>query len=174
MARRKQSDLIFLLVSGPTVVLLVGSLISPFSFIQLIVVGGVYLVLWRLIGKERAYVSVWTGTILMWASVFITSARSYAAGHPLSASVDAVSGFPLTALRYPIGMMGSDMPPWQMWPAFFADYIFWIVVAVLVSKFVAGLIFKKTKFGRPLMFALPMVGFGFMIAGFLHIVLKFD
>lgn len=174
MERLEKDNSVSFLVSGPLILLIIGSLISPFSFIQFIIVGAVYFLLWHLIGKERAYVSVWIGTILMWASIFITYTRSYAAGHPLSASVDAVSGFPLTALRYPIGMMGSDIPPWQMLPAFFGDYIFWIVVAVLVSKFAAELIFKKSKYGRPLMFALPMVGFGFMIAGFLHIILKFD
>jgi hypothetical protein len=174
MERLETNNSVFLLVSGPLVLLIIGSLISPFSFIQLIIVGAIYLLLWRLIGKERAYVSVWIGTILMWASIFITYARSFTAGHPLSESVDAISGFPLMAFYYPIPPMGSDIPPWQMWPAFFVNYIFWILIGVLVSRFVASHIFKKTKYGRLLMFVLPLIGFGFMLAGFFHVILKFD
>jgi hypothetical protein len=174
MERLEKDNSVSFLVSGPLILLIIGSLISPFSFIQLIIIGAVYFLLWRLIGKERAYVSVWIGTILMWSSIFLTYTLTHT-GTPLTLNnIIAVSGFPLTALYYPVPPMGSDIPPWQMWPAFFADYIFWIIIGVLVSKFVAGLIFKKTKYGRPLIFALPMIGFGFMLAGFLHIILKFD
>lgn len=164
----------YLIISGPVLLLLVGSLVSPFSFIQLLIIGAVYLLIWRVFGKDRAYVSVWLGTIFTWASVFLTYYLSVWSYDFLAQNVHAISGAPITVFKYPFQPLSSAGPIINQWPSFFFNYIFWIAISVLMSKWFATLVFKKTKYGRPLLYALPLTGFGFMVAGLIHVILKFD
>lgn len=159
-------------ILGPALILFFG--FGSFALGHLLPFGLAYLSLRKLVGRQRAFISVCLGTIFVWAAVFVTQRIYGTFGNFTAPNVYGISGAPLIAFLYPVPPMGSDYAPVAMWLRFLFDYVFWIAVAAGMSKRIAAFAFEKKGYGHPLVFALLLAAFGFMAAGFLHILIAFD
>lgn len=154
----------------PVAFLLVG--FGSFALWHLLPFGLGYLALRKIIGSRRAFISVCLGTVFVWTAVFLTDWIYGMFGNFTASNVSGVSGAPLIAFLYPMPSMGSDYAPVAMLIRFIFDYVFWIAIAASMSK---GLVALGNKRHEKLSaYALALAVFGFLVVGFVHILLAFD
>lgn len=169
----------FLLMLGPLLSLVWSIVTMPFSlafagFSSIIFVG--LSVIDNLVFKRddqtarlTAGTIVSAGSILLWVTLLfserlITSPFSGGITNPT-----ATAGFPWRALVYPAPPMGNDQVPFEMWPGFFANYIFWVVIALLAYHFIPVRFKNRDHQQLVISIGLALSGLGCLWLG-----LKFD
>lgn len=146
------------------------SVVSPFGLAYLLFTAACGLVLLKAFGKRVAAIAVSLGGVLLWTTMLVTERRlpqtyPFELGNP-----NAEAGWPFVAFRYPIPPMGNDVPPLAQWPAFFADYAFWLMVSLIAALTLGRLLpapALRTRF-------LLLPGILAATLGLGHTLLKFD
>ena len=70
--------------------------------------------------KKKIISGLGIGIILQWISLFFSYRELPNAFEDINKPI-ATGGFPFKAFEYPVPPMGSDWPPVDMWPMFFAN-----------------------------------------------------
>ena len=80
------------------------------------------------------------------------------------------AGAPFTVFLYPHPPMGGDAPPIEQWPLFFANYAFWLMMALLLATTFRERFVRE----RRAAILLAVGGACFWLGGLGMTVLKFD
>lgn len=145
-----------LIILGPVLAVLVGSLISPFSYLHFAFTGPIYYVIQRMVGARRAFVSIWVGTILVW--VFVLTQYVWFDSFFIGPSVSsrAFEGNAMSGLA----------------STFFVSYALFISLATLMSRRLEPVVFKKIKGGYPFVYVISLFGLVLMLVGLFNWVVS--
>lgn len=81
----------------------------------------------------------------------------------------SVAGFPFKSLYYPNPPLGGDYVPFSMWPKFYMNYGFWLLVVLCAYPFLPPR-FKNKKAQKLLI----IIAFVVSLLMFLYLLFKFD
>lgn len=119
---------------------------------------------------KKILLALGLGVILQWLSIF----GSYRLlPHFYDDIIDlepiATSGFPFKTFEYPFPPMGNNWPPSDVWPAFFMNLIFWIIVGIIIT-----LQFGNKLESKKVLIKIVVVAIFLSMIGIIHLRLKFD
>jgi len=160
------------MIFGMTIKIFAGffAVISPFTWLFVAASLAAAFLLSRRFGRVVSFAVVSLGSMALWVSLFVSTMPTRQA-FPLDPySIKADAGFPLTAFRYPHPPMGHDVPPYEMWPAFFVNYVFWLALAFIAVRLLRPRIVGSQK-------ALAIIGVAMVLVnlyGLGDTLLKFD
>jgi len=107
--------------------------LSPFTMAFGLFTGAAYMATRRIVRHERvAAVTITVASMSLWISLFMSTRLLRWPGPGDLDDPVATAGFPLTAFEYPYPPMGGDVPPLAQWLPFFLNYLFWIMISILV------------------------------------------
>lgn len=145
--------------------------LSPFSWLYVGIIGLLFTV--QLIIPKgirnitRAGLSL--GVILMWLSLVVSNKNlPYNYIDFSNPAPAAIGGFPITAFEYPLGALGSNVPPTDSWGLFYLNLGFWIILGAAVS------IILRKYFSRQVSFKLFASSAIISLCGLGYLMLKFD
>lgn len=118
--------------------------------------------------QRSAVCGICLGMVLMWLSLML-SYQNIPENFDILNKPIATGGFPLKAFEYPHAPMGNDVPPTEMWPLFYVNFLFWLVVSVPIIIALRKKILT-TSFVRTAIVLTAWVSAG----GLGYLVLKFD
>jgi len=118
--------------------------------------------------KKKNISALGIGVILQWLTLFFSYRELPNAFEDINKPI-ATGGFPLKAFEYPVPPMGSDWPPADMWPMFFANLAIWLVVGILIA-----LIFGKKLENNKVFKTIVISAILLSVIGIFYIILKFD
>ncbi len=120
--------------------------------------------------KIRAAWTITIGAILHWLALFLSYKELPAKTFYNGIDPIAVGGFPFRVFNYPFPPMGGDLPPTNTWPVFMAHYLFWIVIAGVITCFLP----KKITNNRIATFFLAIFCILLSFLSFGRLLLLFD
>jgi len=85
----------------------------------------------------------------------------------------ATGGFPIKAFGYSVPPMGSDEPPIEAWPLFFANMAIWFVAGNIIVAFLPKKYFNSKK-AENIILAVFLLSGLVIIYGLFYVLLKFD
>ena len=160
------------------ILLSVVSIFLPFFLVYLAALLGVYSLLRIFLclskvrnllgGLTSGWAALWIvaqAALLHWSSLFLSV-------RPVHTSIDTIetSGFPLKVFDFPPPPMGSDQPPFEMWPRFYINFALWLVGSILLFT----LLPRKIKNNPRTSFIITVIGGVVSICGTAWLLFKFD
>ncbi|NCO04786.1 MAG: hypothetical protein GW939_01405 [Candidatus Magasanikbacteria bacterium] len=118
--------------------------------------------------KKKIISALGIDVILQWLTLFCSYRELPNAFEDINKPI-ATGGFPFKAFEYPVPPMGSDWPPSDMWPMFFANLAIWLVVGILIA-----LIFGKKLENNKVFKTIGISAILLSVIGIFYIMLKFD
>jgi len=125
--------------------------------------------------KEHLVFAIGSGFLLLWSSLFLSYAPLDDLGRTDQEIFEqnvpvAIGGFPFIAFQYPQPPMGSDVVPQSMWPLFFLDEAFWLVIGFFMTTRLS----QKIKGDRRARIIFILTSVLTTLAGLGYLMLKFD
>jgi hypothetical protein len=108
--------------------------------------------------------SISLGVWLLWISLFFSYKKL---GN--DSIVVATGGFPFKALDYPCCYAGSDWPPSESWPLFFANFGIWLIVGFIISLFI-----DSSKLNNRNLFGFFLSAISVSVVGLAYLALMYD
>ena len=122
--------------------------------------------------KEDLIFVFFFGFFLLWTTLFLSYSPipEYEYVENSIPTFVAIGGFPFIAFHYPSPPMGSDVVSQSMWPLFYLNEFFWLIIGTILTKLLPQ---KIKNYSQIRLFCIVMTLI-ISLSGLGYLVLRFD